>query len=457
MNQVQKMSSIQDCPEEIILKVIKYLDIKDLVKFSEVSKQMRGIGSDQSLWRKINLSKITPGCWSYAIDVPTDFVKMVIENGCQYLSLHYMKIGTPEEREKPNCMTSERNLCLDEASSLRYLDLKYCEAHVKTFEEILASCYSLEKLSMASIGQRRIITSNMIRCISYQNGLTLQTLNLSACSGLTLESIQMITINCIDLKNIDFSETRLSKDSISFLVNNLTPTVEKLSLGYLENLKDKHVKALVARCSKLSVLNLGNTTITDDSLTHIIENLQFTLEQLDIHLCHHITYGKLTELKYMPILKKLNWGINCDEMWIYGVPYNDRLKKEDLKKLMPFVKFGETVSADERKLSPVDGIWDIEAKQLDASFWLGTVKLPPSFYPYEYQDLPNEFTFNMFHFLEIRDLAKFGQVSKKMRILAKHEIWLRSREICQRLGHPISQCQKCLCLCQCRCKHSIEI
>jgi hypothetical protein len=270
----------------------------------------------------------------------------------------------------------------------------------------------------------------------------------------------MITMNCIDLKNVDFSETRLSKHSINFLVNNLSPTVEKLSLGYLDNLKDEHVKGLVARCSKLSVLNLGNTTITNNSLTHIIENLQFTLEKLDVRLCHRITYDKLTELKYMPILKKLNWGINCDEMWIHGVPYNGRLqpyngrlKKEDLKMCMPFVKFGETISVDERKLSPTDGIWDIEAKQLDASFWLGTAKFAPSLSPYEYQDLPYEFTFDMCRFLQIKDLAKFGQVSKKMRIFAKQEIWLRSREICQRLGHPISHCQECRCQCQCQCKN----
>ena len=446
------MASIQDFPEELILKIINYLDIKDLVKFSEVSKRMRGIGSDQSLWRKINLSKITPGCWSYAIDVPTDFVKMVIENGCQYFSLHYMKIGTPEEREKPNCMTVERDLSLDKVSSLRFLDLKYCEAHVKTFEEILASCYSLEKLSMASIGQRKSLTSNMIRSICYQNGHTLQTLNLSACSGLNLESIQMITINCLDLKNVDFSETRLSKDSIKFLVNNLTPKVEKLSLGYLENLKDEHVKDLVTRCNKLSVLNLQNTAITNDSLTHVNENLSYTLEKLHVGWCCHITYNKLTALS-MPKLKVLN----CDHMGTYGVPYN-RNEKENLKMLMPFVKFGASICADERELLPAEGIWDIKAKQLDASFWLGTAKLAPSSsYQYQFQDLPFEFTFIMCRFLEIKDLAKFGQVSKKMRIFAQQEIRLRSQEICKRLGHPISHCHQCRCQCQCRCQNTIGI
>ena len=82
-------------------------------------------------------------------------------------------------------------------------------------------------------------------------------------------------------------------DSINFLVNNLTPVVEKLSLGGLPYLKDEHVKALVARCNKLSVLNLEHTRISYESLYYIIENLQHTLEKLNVRYCHGITYNTL--------------------------------------------------------------------------------------------------------------------------------------------------------------------
>ena len=91
---MSKMASIKDLPDEVILKVTNFLELKDLARFGEVSKKMRIISSDQSLWKKINLSKNKPGFWSYEIDVPTDFLKMAIENGCQYLSLRYMKLGT---------------------------------------------------------------------------------------------------------------------------------------------------------------------------------------------------------------------------------------------------------------------------------------------------------------------------------------------------------------------------
>ena len=125
-----------------------------------------------------------------------------------------------------------------------------------------------------------------------------------------------------------------------------------LSVWLFEEFHSEHLKALVTRCNKLSVLNLRNTSITSDSLIHIIENLQQTLEKLDVYLCDDVTYAKLTKLKSMPKLTDLNYMVSAGEI-------------QDLKNLMPFVRIGEIITADERELSPADGIWDVEAKQLE--------------------------------------------------------------------------------------------
>ena len=143
MSKRQKLSDpgiqFEDLPDEVILKVIKYLDINKLVKFGEVSKRMRAISSDQSLWQKINLGQNRPGDHWYPgsnaiIDVPTNFVKMAIENGCKYLNLRYMKLGTPGEHIS---MTSDGDFRLDRASCLKYLDLTFCEAHFLIFEFLI--------------------------------------------------------------------------------------------------------------------------------------------------------------------------------------------------------------------------------------------------------------------------------------------------------------------------------
>ena len=70
------MAFFQDSPDEVILKVIEYLDIYELVKFGEVSRRMRAISNDKSLWQKMNLSRNGPS-WFDELDVPTKFVKMV--------------------------------------------------------------------------------------------------------------------------------------------------------------------------------------------------------------------------------------------------------------------------------------------------------------------------------------------------------------------------------------------
>ena len=46
------MVSIQDLPNEIILKVINYLEIEDIFRCGRVSKRIRKISHDESLWKK---------------------------------------------------------------------------------------------------------------------------------------------------------------------------------------------------------------------------------------------------------------------------------------------------------------------------------------------------------------------------------------------------------------------
>mgnify|MGYP002825539027 CR=1 FL=1 len=158
---------------------------------------------------------------------------------------------------------------------------------------------------MASNREGKYITSKMVKSICYQNGRTLQVLNLSFCSGLDLESIQDITKNCVGLKNVDLSSTGLSKESINFLVHNLTHEVEKLNLGRLLNLKDKHVISLSKRCNRMISLDLSRTLITDISLSSVILNLNSSLEQIDIEETK-ISVDKLLVLRSIPTLIVLN-------------------------------------------------------------------------------------------------------------------------------------------------------
>ena len=133
MEDHQKISILQleDLPDEILIKVISYLvmDIKDLIKLSQTSKRIRRICHDESLWQKMNL---------YYKRVPTDFIKTVLENGCRYLSLN-------------TAVLLGDTMNLSKVSKLCYLDLSFCFANDRVFEEILKSCHSLQKLSFQTL------------------------------------------------------------------------------------------------------------------------------------------------------------------------------------------------------------------------------------------------------------------------------------------------------------------
>ena len=102
----QKLSILQfeDLPDEIILGVLSFLDIKDLLICGQTSKRIRNISNDESLWLKINLSEKL---------VPAAFLQKILNNGCKYLSLYSAHM--------------DGNLTLKNTSQLRYLDMSVFE------------------------------------------------------------------------------------------------------------------------------------------------------------------------------------------------------------------------------------------------------------------------------------------------------------------------------------------
>ena len=47
----------RDLPDELILKILSYSEVKDLISCGQVSKRTRNISRDRSLWLTANLEK----------------------------------------------------------------------------------------------------------------------------------------------------------------------------------------------------------------------------------------------------------------------------------------------------------------------------------------------------------------------------------------------------------------
>ena len=68
----------QDVPDEILLKILSYLEVKDLISCGQVSKRTRNISRDHSLYVTINLqNKI----------VKIELLEMILSKGCKILNL----------------------------------------------------------------------------------------------------------------------------------------------------------------------------------------------------------------------------------------------------------------------------------------------------------------------------------------------------------------------------------
>ena len=147
----RKLSTLllEDLPDELVLKSLSYLEIPDLIRCGQVSKRIRAISQDESLWQKINL---------YMKRIQTGFLQYIINNGCQYLSLH-------------NAILEGERLNLNIKSKLKYLDLSDCQASDVVLEELLASCHLLQKLSLNMMN----VNNKMIKTLSMQNGQTLKS------------------------------------------------------------------------------------------------------------------------------------------------------------------------------------------------------------------------------------------------------------------------------------------
>ena len=318
----------QDLPDELILKVLSYSEVKDLIICSQLSKRTRNISQDRSLWVTANLEKKI---------VKTELLEMILLKGCKILNLSNSTIVGHLRRNM--------------ISQLRVLDLSQTalgfparswpapvdyEEKMSKIEELLSSCSSLQNLKMGDLR----ITSKMAASICL-NGTTLQVLNLnrSFVDDIPFDRLNHSMPNgdfgsiikcCQELKELDLNDTnvlydnvveRLPENDFNVLAKHISPNVEKLNLSkkYFE---DKDVKNMLSRCNKIKVLTLEATPITNDSLKMIRQCLNLTLEELtlayygEFHLC-------LLELKTMSGLKILNLHNRYDKS-----PYN---KTEDKK------------------------------------------------------------------------------------------------------------------------------
>ena len=273
------LHNFQDLPDEIILKVLSYSEPNDLISSCQVSKRLRKISHDNSLWQNVFLALKF---------VKTEFLALILDKGCKSLSL--------------SGVTILGSLFLQQKSQLRILDLSELVENSEVLKVMLASCYSLQALEIHD----NMITPEIATSIC-QNGKTLQKLDLDD-SIVDQAALMQIIRCCQELKEVNLAdvinnrEDDLSDDCLEFIAKHLCPNIEILDISDLRFV-DNHFKILFNRCNKIKELTLRSVELSNNSLTIIRENLSLTLEKLSLDYSDELSLIDFLERKSMPRLK----------------------------------------------------------------------------------------------------------------------------------------------------------
>ena len=276
----------QELPDELILKILSYSELKDLISCGQVSKRTRNISRDSSLWVTANLEEKI---------VKSGFLEMILSKGCKILNLSNSNVvGTLSLNIK--CQLTVLKLCWFTVS-----------------EVLLFSSYSLQHLEFQGL----CLTSEMLGSIcNLSKTLKILNLNHSLISNrlnytVSNSNIQEIIKCCQGLEEFHLGyineNNGLKDEDVQFLARNVSSNLKKLDLSASDVLDD-HVKILLSRCNKIEVLSLIETFINDDTITHIRQYLSLTLEEMSLSPYEGgISYIDCVGLKYMRRLKTLNF------------------------------------------------------------------------------------------------------------------------------------------------------
>ena len=340
MSKRQKLSYVQleDLPDEVILKICSFMDIREILKCAQVSKRIQAISKDESLWLKLNF---------YEGYVPYPFLEKAVENGCRYLSLAFADLYDFENSKIP-------------------LNLKYLEMSRGNglgpglrgpYRGILKNCHSLQKLALPNW----MLNREDINHIG-ENGQTLKVLNLAEhCWNYGPSQTELMFKRCVELNELNFSNVGpYASDIFTALVDNLTPKILKVDLSNNKFLKDIHVITLVKRCTKITELNLSYTSITNSSVNSIAKHP--SLGKLDVSNTEIDSTAALLQLGTIRTLKVLNYCLKDNE-----------IDENNLRKRLPqlsinkedFFDIATSYTISNRKYNSYfqDGLWEIKAKQ----------------------------------------------------------------------------------------------
>ena len=356
--------SIQELPDEMIMNIMKYMDEKTLIICTKVSRRIRELSMDKSLWQNVKVTskylRKTPHGKSVYHPISINFLKLVIENGCTFLD-----VSIPMHQRNIDGSFIPNN------NDVTSLILRHPEdpgefqpPKFDVMTKLINQCCSLTKLGMIGINMKNLSLSGIKK-----HSKTLTVLNLTNCDGVQTGLFREVIIQCEELVEANFQGLELCEHDVSVIGTNLSSKIVKLNLKDIWDFSDNDIHSLVERCKHIEVLHLGHTSITETGLNKIgnkLSNLTHLATSVDASKCQDL--GTLPSLKYLWSCPYSDF-VEKDPEWLLDNAPEIYENQEKLQEMFPHLEINPYVEGPE---------------DVAEEFFFGTMKrfeLPINLYP----------------------------------------------------------------------------
>ncbi|XP_078024112.1 F-box and leucine-rich repeat protein 13 [Epinephelus lanceolatus] len=331
-NKVQNIregcDSLSVLPNNLSLKIFRYLELRDWLKCAEVCCTWKEIIQSGALWSQINFSVekdwITDGTMKQILQNYRPFVIHLNLRGCTSLQWPSLK-----------CISECRNLqdlnlsecynvtdavvqrIVEGCPCLLYLNLSCTLITNKTLRELSRNCVNLQYLSVAYC--YRFTDKGFMYLTTGKGCHNLIHLNLSGCTQMTVNGFRYISAGCPSLREIVINDMPTLSDSCVLALIARCRCLSAISLLDAPHLSDVALKA-IAEVAKLKTFRTeGNNQLTDVGWKALCSS-SHGLCRLHAAECSRMTDASLKSMANLKNLQHLDISL-CDKVSDTGIQY----------------------------------------------------------------------------------------------------------------------------------------
>ncbi|RAK75631.1 F-box domain protein [Aspergillus fijiensis CBS 313.89] len=317
-------------PDELKMRVFRYLNPREIVRCSAVSKAWNKMCYDGQLWREVDTT-------DYYRDIPSEgLVKLMTSGGPFVRDLNLR--GCVQLKDQ---WRTDGERITDLCRNVVNFSLEGCRVDKSTIHYFLLRNPRLEYINLSGL---LTVTNSAMKIIA-QSCPQLEILNVSWCTGVDTSGLKKVVVACPKLRDLRASEIRgfddvefaaelferntldrliisrtdLTDESLKALMHGVDPEIDVLldrpivpprRLKHLDihqcpDLTDQGVKSLAWNVPNLQGLQLSHCSeLTDDSVIPIIQTTP-CLTHLELEELTRLSNHTLIELAKSPCAPRL--------------------------------------------------------------------------------------------------------------------------------------------------------